>query len=245
MEADGGPLNSTTSDICRVTTVTPNRSADLALPTYLPLADLLPTLACIVDHGIVDEANELAVALIFSLVVPTAAFRLAGMRMPDLPQTVDDINRPAEPIEEAVVARRTESADQYVTAMYAAVSNLVLIGVLTLVHERRWTGIAYAGVVSLILLFRAHVLSGLWQRVWLIGAALGTSRLLPGRTIRPYWGRSAEILETLLAVVLIPLGLAAIGLLAFARQLSSPDADEAGPSPSPTTLWLDVCGLRC
>jgi type VII secretion integral membrane protein EccD len=468
MEADGGPLSPTTSDICRVTIVTPNRSADLALPTYLPLVDLLPTLAGIVDQGIVNEASgrglilqrlgeppldeertpaalglrdgdvlhlrvadepmpplrfddlidgvavrlgqlparwnsqrirplfvgltglalvlglvllgldgsslvrsvvaavlgvslvgasasatyalrddavailfatgavayasaagtiapgavadvrelatlrvlvgcaaavfaatlarvllgraaqfffgllivslfgaaaatlvlfsslsvaqassaAIAVALILSLGVPSAAFRLSGMRMPDLPQTVDDINRPADPIEESVVARRTESADDYVTAMYAVLCVVVLVGVGALVHERRSSGLAYAAVVCVTLLFRARVLSGLWQRVWLVSAAaLGLSgvvlrlttlmpgslrsipvvavglvgtlslvaaaRLLPDRTIRPYWGRAAEILESLLAVALVPLGLAAIGLLTLARQLGS------------------------
>jgi hypothetical protein len=40
-----------------VTIVTPNRSAELALPTYLPLVDLLPTLAGLVDQGIVNEAS--------------------------------------------------------------------------------------------------------------------------------------------------------------------------------------------
>jgi hypothetical protein len=59
--------------------------------------------------------------------------------------------------------------------------------------------------------------------VGLVGtlSLVAAARLLPDRTIRPYWGRAAEILESLLAVALVPLGLAAIGLLTLARQLGS------------------------
>ncbi|MCW2542378.1 MAG: type secretion integral rane protein EccD [Frankiales bacterium] len=56
-----------------------------------------------------------------------------------------------------------------------------------------------------------------------VGASLAlvaTARVLPDRVIRPYWGRASEILETLLAIAVLPLTLTVVGLLGYIRQLN-------------------------
>ncbi|MBE1461411.1 type VII secretion integral membrane protein EccD [Kibdelosporangium phytohabitans] len=46
------------------------------------------------------------------------------------------------------------------------------------------------------------------------------SRLLPGQRFRPYWGRAAEILETLTAVAVVPILLQVLGVYAWMRGLA-------------------------
>jgi type VII secretion integral membrane protein EccD len=54
----------------------------------------------------------------------------------------------------------------------------------------------------------------------LIGAAaLAAARLLPGRQLRPHWGRAAELLESLSGLALVPLLLAVLGVFGLVRGL--------------------------
>jgi type VII secretion integral membrane protein EccD len=49
---------------------------------------------------------------------------------------------------------------------------------------------------------------------------LAASRALPGRRVLPYWGRAADLAETLTALGLIPLVFQVLGLYAYVRGLT-------------------------
>ena len=55
--------------------------------------------------------------------------------------------------------------------------------------------------------------------VVLAGGCLAGARLLPGRRLVPYWGRIADIAETLLGASILPVVLAVLDVYHFARAL--------------------------
>jgi Kef-type K+ transport system membrane component KefB len=56
--------------------------------------------------------------------------------------------------------------------------------------------------------------------VTLVFLLLAGARLLPGRRLLPYWGRAAEILESLCAVLLVPLVLGVLHVYSAARGIN-------------------------
>ncbi|GAA4545183.1 type VII secretion integral membrane protein EccD [Amycolatopsis samaneae] len=75
--------------------------------------------------------------------------------------------------------------------------------------------IAFAGALDPIA--RTGVLAGLGLAAGLL--FLGAARL-PGRRLLPYWGRAADIGETLLAVAVVPMMLAVLDVYSFFRALA-------------------------
>jgi hypothetical protein len=53
----------------------------------------------------------------------------------------------------------------------------------------------------------------------LAGLLLAAAHLLPGRRLLPYWGRAAEIIESLAAVAVLPVVLAVLDIYQYARAL--------------------------
>ena len=93
---------------------------------------------------------------------------------------------------------------------------------------QRWSMIVPAGLVVLadLLLFAAS-LSPLNRLlvVWLPSVAVGVvllllARTLPGRRLRPYWGRAVDIFESLTAVAVLPILLQVLGVYAWMRGLA-------------------------
>ena len=56
-------MSGVASDVCRVTIYTPRRSADVALPVYLPLSDLVPALIPMIDPGLGEQMPGRGVVL--------------------------------------------------------------------------------------------------------------------------------------------------------------------------------------
>lgn len=62
---------------------------------------------------------------------------------------------------------------------------------------------------------------GLWLPMLAAGALLAVSaERLPGRRLRPYWGRAVDIFESLTAVAVLPLLLQVLGVFAWMRGLA-------------------------
>jgi type VII secretion integral membrane protein EccD len=192
-----------------------------------------------------------SLALLFSPTIPSLAFRLAGMRLPDLPNSPGDVTRDVDPIPESTLTERTAVADQYVTAAYLSVAVIATAGVWLLVVGGL-AAMALACALCALVLLRSRLLIGAWARwalllaaatqitaivtrldqgdlLWLAGlpmaafllaiGLLASTRIPEGRPIRPYWGRAAELLESALALSLIPLLLAVFGVYGFVRGL--------------------------
>lgn len=205
--------------------------------------------------GLLDPVSAAAVvtvlALLLSPQLPSLAFRLAGLRLPDLPTTPEDITRDVEPVPDATLHERTGIVDRYLTAGHVALAVVAVAGLWLLADRRGWAPPTLAAVVCLLLLLRTRLLTSARSRWALTGAAgvgllllalrlpgpgfvllglpiaalllglglLGAARTPENRPPRPYWGRSAEILETTLAVALIPLVLAVLGVYGLVRGL--------------------------
>jgi type VII secretion integral membrane protein EccD len=84
---------------------------------------------------------------------------------------------------------------------------------------------ALAGLGLLVV----HYASGpawLVRLYWLVvvlgaaGVAMALARVLPGRRLLPYWGRAGDIAEYIVAIAIVPLTLAALGVLGWARSLA-------------------------
>ncbi|MER5600182.1 type VII secretion integral membrane protein EccD, partial [Streptomyces sp. NPDC002265] len=65
---------------------------------------------------------------------------------------------------------------------------------------------------------RPAVVAGLLASATLLAVASWT---VPGRRMLPYWGRAAELLQSLLAIALLPLALWVLGVFAALRAINS------------------------
>ncbi|MFG2945818.1 type VII secretion integral membrane protein EccD [Streptomyces adustus] len=130
--------------------------------------------------GLPVDGTAAAVAALVVLLggfVPALSFRLAGMRMPALPGSAQQLQEGIEPYEGRDVATRTELASGWMTALYGA-SGAVGASCLTALAARPSLPEALsAGVLSLLLLLHGRGMVNVWQRLTLVlpgtlGAAL-------------------------------------------------------------------------
>ncbi|WP_165449617.1 type VII secretion integral membrane protein EccD [Krasilnikovia cinnamomea] len=141
------------------------------------VATVLPAAACAVVGGLLqaggtvpaDAAAAIVVGavLLASPLLPSLAFRLAGMRLPDLPVTAHDITHDVAPVPDAVLTRQSAAADRYVTAGHLAIG-LVAAAALTTLTGGGWASALLALNVCALLLLRFRVLTGGWQRLALL-----------------------------------------------------------------------------
>ncbi|NJC72030.1 type VII secretion integral membrane protein EccD [Planosporangium thailandense] len=81
-------------------------------------------------------------------------------------------------------------------------------------------GLATVAVVTLLdLPAPLRLATGLPAMVVAGGLLVAGARHLPGRRLLPYWGRAGDICEWLLAIAVVPLALAPIGVYSLARAL--------------------------
>ncbi|MER5891385.1 type VII secretion integral membrane protein EccD, partial [Streptomyces sp. NPDC001941] len=108
-----------------------------------------------------------------------------------------------------------------------ALSLLLLLHSRGLVHTGQRLTLALPGIWGLLLLARAWVVGTdadgrlvAFAVLLAAAAALVTaSWTVPGRRVLPYWGRTAELAHTALAVALLPLSLWVTGLFGWLRGL--------------------------
>lgn len=212
--------------------------------------------ALLAASGLLTPVAAAAVVTVLALLIspqlPSLAFRLGGLRLPDLPTTPDDITRDVEPVPDATLHERTVVVDRYVTAGHIAIALVAAAGLWLLADRAGWSPPTLAAAVCVLLLLRTRILTGAWAR-WALTAAAGWGLLLlalrltgpafqlyglpatalvlglgllaavrtpESRRPRPYWGRAAELFETTLAVALIPLLLAVLGVYGYVRGLA-------------------------
>lgn len=204
--------------------------------------------------GPAAAAAVVVVALVLSPHIPTAAFRLAGMRVPDLPTGLEDIQRDVEAVPDEVVIERGAAVDVHLGALHLALGLVCTVGLAVAGRGQGWAPAVLCGLVSALLLLRVRALAGRWQRWAMVfpacygaaalaveGAALLSAPvrglvvpLVAGLAAgvflrlasmpqtwrpRPYWGRTAEILETVLSLALVPVLLQVLGVFAAVRGL--------------------------
>jgi type VII secretion integral membrane protein EccD len=151
-------------------------------------------------------------ALIASAFAPGVAFRLARMRLPQLPTGSADLADDIEPFPAQQVMAGAVAADTYLTWLTLAVGLVCLVGLPILALDHRWPATALVVSVSLVLIIRARGLTSAWQRAAvLVPAVVGLSVLAVS------WGNHTEPATRTLLVpgLLMTAGI----LLAFSRTM--------------------------
>ena len=109
-----------------------------------------------------------ALALLLSSFAPAIAFRMAGMRLPPLPDGPEQLGEYIDPHPAREVTERSRRADHYQGA-WLAVGGAVCAAALTVLAAHPGWLASSAGVcIAVILLLQARGLSGVWHRVCLI-----------------------------------------------------------------------------
>jgi ESX secretion system protein EccD len=184
--------------------------------------------------------------------LPMLAFRLARLPVPTIPTTPDELKDDAVQVAGADVLARTLLAGEYLTALLAAASALVLGCVPVLIAGDRWTGWVLALVAAALLLCRSRTFEVLPHRLspLLAGlAALGV--LLVGGTLRSPAGDLPAGTRVAVAVaILVVIGAVAgtYGLAVAGRRITPVagrvlDIVEVVLGLAVIPLALDVCGL--
>lgn len=216
--------------------------------------------ALIGSVGVADAREAAAVALAVTLpvglILPATAFRLGGLRLPQLPGRAEELHEDVDPIPHQVVAERAEAASRYLAALHVGLGAAQILLVLRVAAGGGGWAAALAALVAAWLLLRSRHLAGAAVQRWAVLAPatvaaiaalaclicgadmsarlmagwapalvlgfglLAMGRTLPGRRLRPYWGRAADILETLTALAVLPVLGALLHVYAWARGLS-------------------------
>lgn len=117
-------------------------------------------------------AMTVTVLLAFTPLIPTLAFRLAGVPLPSMPTTADELRSDNQQLDAVGVRERTGRARRYVTGMVAGITLTAVIAQIFLVVDGGMLARIMSVVISLTLLMRARVFSGFGARLWLNIAGL-------------------------------------------------------------------------
>lgn len=114
---------------------------------------------------------------------PSIASRLAGLRLPQLPNDADQLQEGIEPHPSAAVSRRSQLADEHLTSLHAAIALVTAVCVTALLTgpgagSDGWPAPVFALVLGLLLLLHARRIGNLWQRL----AVLVSGGYAPGLT---------------------------------------------------------------
>ncbi|MGR6922170.1 type VII secretion integral membrane protein EccD [[Actinomadura] parvosata] len=120
--------------------------------------------------GVASVLAALAVGL--TTAIPALSVRLAGMPLPALPTTAEELRREGGDLDGELVIDRTVVADRFCTGLLGAVALIVLAAQALLLMEGTWAALAMSGALTLSLLMRARVFEGRGQRAWLLSATL-------------------------------------------------------------------------
>jgi type VII secretion integral membrane protein EccD len=186
--------------------------------------------------------------------LPMLAYRLARLPVPAIPATTDEPTGESAQVPGADVLCRTILAAEYLTALLAALSVVVLGCLPVLLTSDRWTAWLLVLVTALALLTRARSFAVVTQKVpLLLAGLLGSAVLLVGVALGgPVLGPALPAWVRVGGAVLLPLaagGAAAGHALTSAGRRSTPvpgrvlDVLEVVLGLAVVPLALDVCGL--
>jgi type VII secretion integral membrane protein EccD len=194
-------------------------------------------------------AVSAALAFLCGSLAPRLAAQLAGLRPPPIPDHPDQLQQSIDPHLEWVVAVRTATADQYLSALLVAAGGVCVVAAAEVTVDPGWPARTLLAALGTASLLRSRVLQGVWQRaataaagtllllllarvvladqgavLQMAGLAVGGvlvvfANILPGRTLLPHWGRAADIAETVTAIAVVPLALLAADALSWLRGL--------------------------
>jgi type VII secretion integral membrane protein EccD len=168
---------------------------------------------------------ETGLVLLLRTGVPAAAFRLAGLRMPPLPRTTEDIQRDIDPEPGGQVQAAAVRTDAFMTAALAAGSAVLSAALAVLVVWPGPWGAAFAAAVSANLLLSTRPLNSAWHRLACVVPVAVTATV--GCYVRLPHAR--PLVPVTIALALVVLAVAAPALArAVLRRPVSPRVGRAG-----------------
>lgn len=176
---------------------------------------LVPTLIAALSplSGEQAAAIGMVVTVLLGLFVPATAFKLGGLTLPALPNTVEQLQEDIDPIPYRFVVDRGVATAHYQTALYLALGLAHLVLAVIVVASGNGWGLIFTAVFALLLFLRSRHLGGAVQR-WAIlvpGAVIVALELL---TLA-----SGESPFIRVAAIWAPLLMVALGLLAASVTL--------------------------
>ncbi|MGK3941411.1 type VII secretion integral membrane protein EccD [Streptomyces caeruleatus] len=149
-------------------------------------------------------ASVAALAVLFGGFVPALAFRLAGMRMPALPGSAQQLQEGIEPYRGRDVAIRTELASGWMTALYGATGAVGAGCLAALALRPNLPEALTAGVLSLLLLLHGRGMVNVPQRMALVlPGVLGAGLLVVTAAGAVGAGQRPLLLAALLALTAV------------------------------------------
>lgn len=192
-----------------------------AAAAVVALAGILAGLVEPHSTGAGAAAAALALGFVLMPLVPSIAYRAAGLPRPFLPESAAQLRRGATPLPADELAERTLHADLYLSSLVAACAVVTVAAAGVLAAGPGWAGPALAGVAALLALLRARVFTGRAPRAWLVGAALASAALLVvGPAARLTAAAAAPGIVVAAAVVAVMV----VALSARSARRSSPPA---------------------
>jgi type VII secretion integral membrane protein EccD len=146
------------------------------------------------DAPVVAAAGAVAVgATVTGTMVPTAAFRMAGLRLKPLPTEPEHLQEDIEPEPSEPLLTGAATADRYMTALYIGLAVPAAAGLVLLAGEPRWDTLTLILLVASIRLLALRPMTSAWHRlaqgvpavVGLCAALIGALTALPPGA-RPY-----------------------------------------------------------
>lgn len=162
--------------------------------------------------GLTVAAALGAVAVALSLLaplVPTVAFRMAGMRLPPLPTLPEHLQEDIDPEPSAEVLARTRAADSYMTGLYFGIGIPALLAVVSLSRVDGWAGPTLTLLVGIVGLLGGRPMTSAWHRaaLWTPGLVALVAAATAGLAHLP--GTQRTVLITLAVPLLVSGALAA------------------------------------
>lgn len=164
-----------------------------------------------------------AFGLALTPLIPVVAFRMAGMTLPDVPRSADEVRRRLPGVDRMRTLAGTARSDRFVTGVASGLGLLAGVAEVVLASSRAGLATIMCAVLGGALLLRSRIFLGRAQRLWL---------LVPG-----YGGLALTAVHASLIVAPQPRMLAAVllPLLAGAALVIGTGLWVAGHRPSP--LW--------
>ncbi|KUO05526.1 type VII secretion integral membrane protein EccD [Streptomyces caeruleatus] len=123
------------------------------------------------------DATRVAAVLASALfavspVAPRIALFVARLRVVELPHNTEELQQGIDPLPEALVTRRVEVADGYLSVFFLSVAAVFTVAAALLVQSPNWSGWVFTAVFSAAVLLRARGVANAWQRIALVVAGV-------------------------------------------------------------------------
>ncbi|GGT16627.1 hypothetical protein GCM10010240_57170 [Streptomyces griseoviridis] len=165
-----------------------------------------------------SAAGGVAVAaVVFGAFVPRLSFSLAGLRLPPLPTTADQLQEGIEPHAGQDVAARAAATDHWMSALYLGVGAVCAGCLAGLARHPEPPELATCALLALLLFLHGRSLGTAWQRLALaVPALLGP--LLAAAGLAARWDGTGRLVVAA-ALLLSAAALAVISWTAPGRRL--------------------------